>query len=112
MTKKKTTPKSTKDQIPIKWNIPDTVITRFATNMVVQQTEDYVKLTFFEVKPEINLTSLETPTKEVNADCVASIIVTPAKLFAIVNVLQRQVDTLKAKIIAMSDAPTEPEQHS
>jgi hypothetical protein len=79
--------------------------------MVVQQTEDYFKLSFFELKPDIHLAPTEKPAKEVVADCVASVVVTPAKLLAIVNVLQQQIEAYKEKLEAIS-APIETEQPS
>ena len=112
MAKKKTMKTSEITQVPIKWNVPENIITRFASNMVVQQTEDYFKLSFFELKPEINLAIPELPPTEMVADCVASVVVTPMKLLAIANVLKQQVEMYKKKLEATITAPSEPEQPS
>lgn len=101
--------------VPIKWNVPDAIITRFASNMIVQQSEDYFKLSFFELKPEINLIAPAVPETEMKADCVASIVVTPAKLRAIVKVLDRQLkvyEEKQAKAKAKDIISSEPEQPS
>ncbi|MDZ4383645.1 MAG: hypothetical protein U0937_03290, partial [Thermodesulfovibrionia bacterium] len=48
--------KSTKARVlPIEWNIPDDIITRYATNMVVQRMEKEFKISFFELKRPVIL---------------------------------------------------------
>lgn len=89
-------------QLSIKWNVPESVITRFASHMVIQQIEDYFKLSFFEVKPEIQIIPSDASIKEASADCVASIIVTPSKFLAITNIFNQQAELLKKKIEAIS----------
>ena len=83
-------------KLPIKWNVPDSIVTRFASNMVVQTIEDYFKLSFFEIKPEIHLVAPSKPPTEIKADCVASIIVTPDKFALIVEVLKNQLERYQA----------------
>jgi len=97
--------------IPIKWNVPDTIISRFASNMVVQTIEgSYFKLTFFELKPEIHLVPPHTPQKEMIADCVASIIIPPEKIPAIIKVLQTQFKQYKDQLSKLfaSNVPEQP----
>jgi hypothetical protein len=77
--------------LSIRWNIPESIITRFASNMVVQNIEGYFKLSFFELKPEIYLTTPKTPPTEIVADCVGSVIVPPNKLPAFIDVLMKQL---------------------
>ena len=83
-------------QVPIKWNIPDTIITRFASNMVVKNFEEYFKLSFFELKPEIHLGEPAAPPSEIDAECVGSIIVSPNKLRAIIEALTSQLNKYQA----------------
>ena len=86
-------------KILIKWNVPDTIISRFASNMVVQTIEgSYFKLTFFELKPEIHLVPPPIPPTEMVADCVVSIIIPPEKLPAIIKVLQIQFEQYKEQL--------------
>ncbi len=95
MDKKKTKPSKKKvaeATIPVKWHIPDTIITRFATNIVVQIIENEFKITFFEIKPEIYLEPSQKPSGEVQAECVASVIVTADRLPRFIEVLLKQVD--------------------
>ncbi len=94
MGKKKT--KSSKKKVaiakvPIKWHVPDTIITRFATNMVVQIIENEFKISFFEIKPEMHFEPITKPPDEVQADCVASVIVTADRLSKFIEVLLKQV---------------------
>ncbi|MDO9565162.1 MAG: hypothetical protein Q7J15_00230 [Candidatus Desulfaltia sp.] len=91
--RKKALIKETAQEEPmlIRWNIPETIITRFASNMVVQNIEGYFKLSFFELKPEIHLTTLKTPPTEIVADCVGSVMVPPDKLPAFIDVLMKQL---------------------
>jgi hypothetical protein len=91
MAKKKTEKSEQKAGIPIEWHVPDTIITRFASNMVIQSFENVFKISFFEIKPEIHLTPPQIPQSTIRADCVASVIVTPDKFSQMVEVLQRQI---------------------
>ena len=99
--RKEASPMETEQQkipVPIKWNIPETIITRFASNMVVQTIEGYFKLLFFEIKPEIRIVPSATPPSEMVAECVGSIIVPPNKLNAIIEVLTKQMKQYQAAI--------------
>lgn len=78
--------------VPLKWYIPDNIITRFASNMVIQTMESEFKISFFEIKPEILLPPSETLPKEVRAECVASVIVTADRLPKFIEVLQTQLN--------------------
>lgn len=84
-------PKEALSSIPIKYHIPDTIISRFTTNMTIQILQTEFKICFFEAKPEIRLGPNPKPLNEVQADCVASIIVTPDRLSQFIDVLQEQL---------------------
>ncbi len=92
MTKKKASQSKKVVKIPFKWHIPENIITRFASNMVVQTLENEFKILFFEPNPEIHLDpSLPIPN-EIQVNCVASVIVTANKLPQFIKVLQDQLD--------------------
>ena len=98
--KKETTQKEAvqkKDNLLIKWNTPETLNTRFASHMVVQTVEDYFKLSFFELKPEIHIVPMSNRPTEINAECVASVVVPPHKIIAIIEVLQKQLALYQKK---------------
>jgi hypothetical protein len=84
-------------EIPFKWHVPDTVITRFASNMTIQILENEFKISFFEMKPEIRLDPNAPIESEIRADCVASIIVSPNKMPQFIAALQKQLDLYNAK---------------
>jgi hypothetical protein len=79
-------------QVPIKWYIPDNIITRFASNMVVQTIENEFKISFFEIKPEIRFDTSTPPPSEVQAECVATVIITADRLPKFIEVLQGQLN--------------------
>jgi len=79
-------------RIPVKYNIPDNIITRYATNMVVQVIENEFKISFFEQFQPIILDKNQPLPKEIQANCVASVIVTAKKMPKFLEVLQDQLD--------------------
>ena len=84
-------------KVPIEWHVSDNIITRFVTNMTIQTIEKEFKISFFELKPGINLDPQSSPPKSVKADCVGSIIVTIDRLPAFIEVMQRQLDQYTSK---------------
>lgn len=76
--------------VPIRWHVSDEIITRFASNMVVQRIENDFKLSFFELKPDIRIPPNAEPLKEVVAECVASIIITKDRLPKFIDALLKQ----------------------
>ncbi|MFZ3136670.1 MAG: hypothetical protein WA126_04660 [Thermodesulfovibrionales bacterium] len=103
MAKKKVQTSVTEIIVPIKWHVPDTIITRFASNMTIQPLEYEFKVSFFETKPEIRTDSNAPLPTEVRADCVASVIINIAKMPGFIAALQKQMDAYTAK------HPTEPQ---
>ena len=82
--------------LKIDWNVPEDVITRFATNLVTQTIDNEFKLTFFEIKPEIVFDEEEQQMKmiekgTVRADCISSIIVTADRMPRFLKVLNEQL---------------------
>jgi len=86
-----------KSVLPIKWNMPADIITRFTTNILVQTIENEFKLSFFEVKPPIRFSASEPKPTEVVADCVASVIVTADRLPNFIRVLEEQLERYNKK---------------
>ena len=84
-------------KVPVEWNIPDDIITRYATNLVVQHTDQEFTLSFFETRqpillgtPEESLATVKK-LKTMRADCIARIVVTPEKMSQFVEVMGRNV---------------------
>ncbi len=94
MDKDKTGPVTT---AALEWHIPDTIITRFASNMVVQSLEHEFKISFFEVNPGIQLGPEAKPPDKVQANCIASVIVSASKLPDFIGVLQEQLEQYNSR---------------
>lgn len=92
MTPKKTEKVKQVMTAPLKWVIPDYIITRFASNMLVQTIENEFKISFFEIKPPIRFKPSDPAPQEVLAECVASVIVTPDRLPKFIEALQKHLD--------------------
>lgn len=104
---KKVTEKVQNVQISVKWNIPENMITRFASNIVVQTIEDVFKVSFFEMMPDIKFGLEQKIPDEVQANCVASLIITPEKLRIFTELLQKQLsiyENLKSKSVLPSSS--------
>ena len=88
--------------VPLDWQIPDGIITRHVTNIVVQRGEHEVIISFFEVKPPIMLGDSEevqeqlTTLKSVPAVCVSRIVVSTNRLPGFVQALQIALEAVKA----------------
>src|SRR5262245_22846071 len=87
--------------VPIEWKVPEDLVARYATNMVVQRSEHEFIISFFEAKPPIILgptdrksTRLES-INSVEAVCVARIIVAPKRAEDFVRVLSQQIEAAK-----------------
>ncbi len=92
--------------VPVKWNVPEYIITRFASNMVVQVLEDAFRISFFDIRPDIRLDENQKPPEEIQADCVASVVITANKLPSFIKVLQQQCDVYEKR--TSQDTPVKP----
>lgn len=91
-------------ELPIEWNVPDEIVARYATNMVVQRLENEFLISFFEIKPPIFLGDPEVIAEKwkkietAQANCVAQIIIAHNKLPSFIDALQRNYDGLREAI--------------
>lgn len=83
--------------VPVKWNKINEVPSVYATNILVHLLENEFKLSFFEAKPQIRLNANDPIPSEVQADCVANIILHPQKIPAFVSVLQQQYEVYEQR---------------
>jgi len=89
-------------ELPVEWHVPDTVISRFVTNMVVQHTEHEFLISFFEIKPPILFTEesrreIQKIHASVRADCVARVVVAPERMGRFIEVLQENWEKYQNK---------------
>jgi len=85
-------------EVPLEWNIPDNLVARYATNMIVQRAENEFLISFFEVKPPLflgnpnEIIEQAKQIKSVRANCVAQIFVAADKMPSFVEALQRTLE--------------------
>lgn len=88
-TKKETSIKKEKIEVPLEWIVPENVGTPFATNMLVQRIENEFKLYFFETQPPPRFSNKEPIPNKIKAFCVGSVIVTADRLPKFIDALQK-----------------------
>ena len=82
-------------ELPIEWYIPDSIISRFADNIIIQHNGSEFIISFFELLPPLAIGTpeqIQTQLKSiqsVRAQCVARVIVPSRKMEAIIEALQR-----------------------
>ena len=89
--------------VPIEWRVPDSMVSQYVTNMVVQAGEVEFILSFFGIRPPIilNPPAAQGPTLEppqsVPAECVARLIVAADRMPEFVKVLQENLQQYLSK---------------
>lgn len=95
-------------QIPIEWHIPEQIITRYASNMVVQNTGQEFIVSFFENFPPLmfgtpaDLAKLDK-MESVRAECIARIIVSKDRMPRFIQALQTNLDRAVEKETAKQE---------
>lgn len=83
---------SPRKQLSIDWQIPPNLVSRYATNIVVQSNESEFIISFFEAHPPIRLVSDDVAAQlaqidKLPAECVARIIVPVPKMEGFLSAL-------------------------
>lgn len=94
-------------QIPLRFNIPSGMTSRYAHHMLVQPGEHEVTLSFFEVFPPLLLGSPEEQReilkKEgVKAECVARVTIAKARYFGFVKAWESIIEQLSGTTDAIT----------
>jgi len=88
-------------EVPIEWYVPESLVSRYATNMIVQHSEHEFILSFFETPPPLILGESRSEDlkklKSIRATCVAQIIVARDRMPRFVDVMQENVKKARAK---------------
>ena len=90
--------------LPVEWHSSENIVSRYATNMVVQHSDQEFIISFFEARPPLVLGKPEeiettlSQIKSVRADCVARIIVSAGRMPEFVKVLQDTLANYLAKV--------------
>jgi len=103
--KKQTNPKAPaqEEQLQISFNVPIEMPSVYATNIVLQQMEYEVLVSFYEIQPPLllpesneaeNLAILKKTG--MRADCVAKVIISKERFGAFADVMRQLAATIKA----------------
>jgi hypothetical protein len=89
--------------VPIEWQFPASLVSRYATNLVVQQGEHEFIISFFEIHlpmllglPEQRKATIDQ-LETVPAECVARLIVAAERMPEFVKVLQEQLEQYRSR---------------
>lgn len=88
--------------LPIEWHVPDSIQSRYATNVLVQALHYEFIISFFETKlppfigqPEEVKAKFEQ-AGTIQAECIGRIIVAAEQLPSIINALQTSLEAYQA----------------
>jgi len=78
----------------IDWHVPEELVPRYATNIVVQASEFDFLISFFAISPPIlfDPPAADSPLPTVRADCVARVIVPRGKMPEFIKVFQESFE--------------------
>jgi hypothetical protein len=89
--------------LPIEWHCPEGLISRYATNLVVQHAEHEFYISFFEIMPPLVLGAPEErkakleEIESVRAECVARVIVPAGQMPVFIKTLQSNWEAYRSK---------------
>src|ERR1700677_1189587 len=107
MAKKK--PQTAFVTVPVEWQVPENIVTHFATNLTVQCQEHDTFISFFEVNPFIFLGTPEEnikaaqQIKSIRAKCVARISIATSRFPEFIEAMKQGHDNF-LRGMAMSEA--------
>lgn len=90
-------------QVPIEWHIPEDIKTQYATNMLVQHTENEFIVSFFEAWPPFlsgtpeEIKAMLEELKSVRATCISRIVMSPQFMERVVKALQTNLERFKQR---------------
>jgi len=90
-------------QLRLVFDVPESITSRYATNIVVQHTEHEFIVSFFELEPPVILGSPEEVTEqldrltEVHTKCIARIVIAPERMQEFVNAMQENLHKYLAR---------------
>ena len=99
-------------EIPLIWDIPEDLVSGYATNILVQTGEHEFFVSFFETPPPVLLKPTDVEKLEsVRAECIARLIISPERIQSFIDALQQQLDGYnkkKAELSTKNKAGTKP----
>lgn len=85
--------------LPLEFHVPEGVVSRYATNLVVQHSEHEFIVSFYEAQPPLLLGTAEDNKAvlermgEVRGTCVARVVIAAGRMAEFVRVLQDDLAT-------------------
>ncbi len=101
--------------ISVNLHTPPGFPSQYATNLVVQHTEHEFVITFFEMRPPPLLGTEQKKrkqldaVKEIDATCLARIIVSPNRMGEFIQVMQDNLKTFEGKVATPATAAEDEE---
>jgi hypothetical protein len=88
--------------VPVEWHIPEGIVSRYASNMVVQNTGQEFIVSFFELFPPLVFgtpSDLEKAAQieSIRAECIARIIVSVDRMPKFIEALQTNLERMTEK---------------
>jgi hypothetical protein len=86
-------------QVPLRWHYPEELRSLYASQFVVQHTDQEFYLSFFEAPPPIIIGSAEERQQmlddldEVVTTCVARLVIHPGRLPELIGLLQKNYES-------------------
>src|SRR5215216_2408009 len=85
-------------EIPINWYFPDDLVSGYATNILVQAGPEEFYVSFFEAPPPVIMRPEDVEKiNEVEAECIARIVINPRRMGDFIRVLQQQFEAFNAR---------------
>lgn len=78
--------------VPLQLKNPPGLVTRYATNFVVQMAEHECIISFYEAQPPLQFVPGGPPITAMPAECVGRIIVAPGRLPELIRILQESIN--------------------
>lgn len=104
-------PSEVRLELPIDWQFPNDLSSRYATHLVVQHTEHEFVLSFFEILPLPIYGSPQAVSAQLErlsaipAECVGRIVVAADRMPAFVAVLQENLQRYQSRALFEEDEP-------
>ena len=102
-------PQSVRVELPIDWQFPKDLSSRYATHLIVQHTEHEFVLSFFEILPPTIFGPPEAVSAKLEllsaipAVCVGRIVVAADRMPAFVAVLQENLERYQSRSLLEED---------
>ena len=89
--------------LPLKWVVPEDLVSRYANNFTIQHTDYEFVISFFETFPPLVLGSPDErqaqleQIESVPAKCVARIVISPERVQDLIQILAANLETYHSR---------------